>query len=39
MRSRSTLLVLITVLLVILIGASTAVAKMRTVQLLLPNCE
>jgi hypothetical protein len=39
MRSRSTLLVLITVLLVILIGASTAMAKMRTVQLLLPNCE
>ena len=39
MRSRSTLLVLITVLLVILIGASTAVAKVRTVQLLLPNCE
>jgi hypothetical protein len=39
MRSRSTLLVLITVLLVILIGASTAMAKVRTVQLLLPNCE
>jgi hypothetical protein len=39
MRSRSTLLVLITALLVILIGASTAMAKVRTVQLLLPNCE
>jgi hypothetical protein len=39
MRSRSTLLVLITVLLVILIGTSTAMAKVRTVQLLLPNCE
>jgi hypothetical protein len=39
MRSRSTLLVLITVLLVILIGASPAIAKMRVVELTLPNCE
>jgi hypothetical protein len=39
MRSRTCLLVLITVMLVILIGASTAMAKVRVVQLLLPNCE
>jgi hypothetical protein len=39
MRSRSPFLVLITVLLVILIGASSAMAKERVVQLLLPNCE
>lgn len=39
MRSRSLLLVLFTILLVILIGASTAMAKERVVQLLLPNCE
>jgi hypothetical protein len=39
MRSRSLLLVLFTVVLVILIGASTAMAKERVVQLLLPNCE
>jgi hypothetical protein len=39
MRSRSILLVLFTVVLVILIGASTAMAKERVVQLLLPNCE
>ena len=39
MRSRTRLLVLITVMLVILIGASSAIAKVRTVQLLLPNCE
>lgn len=39
MKSRKRLLVLITVLLVILIGASSATAKERVVQLLLPNCE
>jgi len=39
MKSRTRLLVLITVMLVILIGASTAMAKVRVVQLLLPNCE
>jgi hypothetical protein len=39
MRSRSLLLVLFTIVLVILIGASTAMAKERVVQLLLPNCE
>jgi predicted S18 family serine protease len=39
MRSRKRLLVLITVMLVILIGASSAMAKERVVQLLLPNCE
>jgi hypothetical protein len=39
MRLKSPLLVLITVLLVVLIGASSAMAKMRTVQLTLPNCE
>jgi hypothetical protein len=39
MRSRSLLLVLFTVVLVILIGASTAMAKERVVQVLLPNCE
>jgi hypothetical protein len=39
MRSRTRLLVLITVMLAILIGASTAMAKDRVVQLLLPNCE
>jgi hypothetical protein len=39
MRSRSILLVLFTIVLVILIGASTAMAKERVVQLLLPNCE
>jgi hypothetical protein len=39
MRSRTRLLVLITVMLAILIGASTAMAKERVVQLLLPNCE
>jgi hypothetical protein len=39
MRSRSTLLVLITVLLVILIGAAPAMAKVRVVQLILPSCE
>jgi hypothetical protein len=39
MRSRSILLVLFTVVLVILIGASTAMAKERVVQVLLPNCE
>jgi predicted S18 family serine protease len=39
MRSKSLLLVLFTIVLVILIGASTAMAKERVVQLLLPNCE
>jgi len=39
MRMKSPLLVLITVLLVVLIGASSAMAKMRTVQVMLPNCE
>jgi copper chaperone CopZ len=39
MRSRSLLLVLFTIVLVILIGASTAMAKERVVQVLLPNCE
>jgi hypothetical protein len=39
MKLKSPLLVLITVLLVILIGASSAMAKMQVVQLLLPNCE
>ena len=39
MRSRSILLVLFTVLLVILIGASTAMAKERIIQVMLPNCE
>ena len=39
MRSKSSLMVLITVMLVILIGASSAMAKERVVQLLLPNCE
>ncbi len=39
MRLKSPFLVLITVLLVILIGASSAMAKVRVVQLTLPNCE
>ena len=39
MRSRSRLLVLVMVVLAILIGASTAMAKERVVELLLPNCE
>jgi hypothetical protein len=39
MRSRSLLLVLFAIVLVILIGASTAMAKERVVQVLLPNCE
>ncbi len=39
MRSRTRLLVLITVMLAILIGASSAMAKERVVELLLPNCE
>jgi hypothetical protein len=39
MRSKSLLLVLFTIVLVILIGASTAMAKERVVQVLLPNCE
>jgi hypothetical protein len=33
------LLVLMTVMLAILVGASSAMAKERVVQLLLPNCE
>jgi hypothetical protein len=39
MRSKSSLMVLITVMLVILISVSSAMAKERVVQLLLPNCE
>ena len=39
MRSRSILLVLFTMVLVILIGASTAMAKERIIQVMLPNCE
>jgi hypothetical protein len=39
MKSRSRFLVLIAVVLAILIGASSAMAKERVVQLLLPNCE
>lgn len=39
MRSRSRILMLVTVVLVILIGASSAIAKERVVELLLPNCE
>ncbi len=39
MRSKTRLLVLITVMLAILIGASSAMAADRVVQLLLPNCE
>jgi hypothetical protein len=39
MSSRTRLLVLAAVVLAILIGASTAMAKERVVQLLLPNCE
>ncbi len=39
MRSRSLLLVLFTIVLVILIGASTAMAKERIIQVMLPNCE
>lgn len=39
MRSRSILLVLFTVVLVILIGASTAMAKERIIEVNLPNCE
>ena len=39
MRSRSCLFVLIAVLLAILVGASSAMAKERVVQLLLPDCS
>jgi len=39
MKSRLRFLVLITVLLAILIGTSSAMAKERVVQLLLPDCE
>lgn len=39
MRKRMRLLVLMTVMLAILVGASSAMAKERVVQLLLPNCE
>jgi len=39
MRTRMRLLVLIAVVLSLLIGASSAMAKERVVQLLLPNCE
>ena len=39
MRSRSILLVLFAVVLVILIGASAAMAKERIIEVNLPNCE
>ncbi|OPY92139.1 MAG: hypothetical protein A4E73_01432 [Syntrophaceae bacterium PtaU1.Bin231] len=39
MRSRSRMLLLITVVLSILIGASSAMAKERVVQLTLPDCS
>ncbi len=39
MRSRTRLLVLIAVVLAVVISASSAMAKERIVQLLLPNCE
>jgi hypothetical protein len=39
MRARTRILVLITVMFAILIGASSAMATERVVQLLLPNCE
>jgi TctA family transporter len=39
MRSRSRLLVLMLVALAIVIGAAPALAKERTVQLLLPDCS
>jgi hypothetical protein len=39
MRSRSRLLVLVMVVLAILIGASSAIAKERVVQLMLPDCS
>lgn len=39
MKSRSRFLVLIAVVLAILIGASSAMAKERVVQVMLPNCE
>jgi hypothetical protein len=39
MKSRSRFLVLIAVMLAILIGASSAMAKERVVQVMLPNCE
>jgi hypothetical protein len=39
MKSRSRFLVLIAVVLAILIGASSAMAKERIIQVMLPNCE
>ncbi len=39
MRLRTCFLVVIAAVLVILIGASSVMAKERVVQLLLPNCE
>jgi hypothetical protein len=39
MKSRSRFLVLIAVVLAILIGASSALAKERIIQVMLPNCE
>jgi hypothetical protein len=39
MKSRSRVLVLIAVVLAILIGASSAMAKERIIQVMLPNCE
>lgn len=39
MKYRSRFLVLIAVVLAILIGASSAMAKERIIQVMLPNCE
>lgn len=39
MRKRTHLIVLVSVLLAILVGASSAMAKERVVQLLLPDCS
>ncbi len=39
MRKRKHLIVLISVLLAVLVGATSAMAKERVVQLLLPDCS
>ena len=39
MKSKSRFLVLVAVVLAILIGASSAMAKERIIQVMLPNCE
>jgi len=39
MKSKSRFLVLVAVVLAILIGASSAMAKERVIQVMLPNCE